>query len=291
MPEITPTPGSEVLLTVEDLHVSFPGPRGAVAAVRGVTFKLGRERLAVVGESGSGKTMLGRAIMRLLPREACLRAQSLRFGTTDLLRATEKELRVLRGARIGMILQDPRYSLNPTMTVGDQIAEAYLAHRHASKSEARQRSIEMLESVYIRDPIRVYNLYAHEVSGGMGQRIMIAMMLIPGPDLLIADEPTSALDVTVRNQVLAVLDECVTQRGLGLIFISHDLNLVSTFCDRVLVMYAGQMVEECAANRLNEAKHPYTIGLLAASPHVEAPRARLPVLERDPTWLTGSNWA
>jgi len=158
-------------------------------------------------------------------------------------------------------------------------------HRRASRAEARERALEMLSQVRIRDPKRVYGLYPHEVSGGMGQRIMIAMMLIPEPAFLIADEPTSALDVTVRTQVLAILDDLVARRGLGLVFISHDLNLVSTFCDRVLVMYAGRIVEECAAADLAHAEHPYTRGLLDAMPRLDAPRTRLAVLSRDPAWL------
>jgi len=168
--------------------------------------------------------------------------------------------------------------------VGDQVAESFLVHHRASKRVARERTLDMLAQVRIRDPKRVYDLYPHEVSGGMGQRIMIAMMLIPEPALLIADEPTSALDVTVRTQVLAILDDLVSSRGLGLLFISHDLNLVSTFCDRVLVMYAGRIVEQCAASELRQARHPYTRGLLDSLPKLDAPRPRLPVLVRDPAW-------
>jgi peptide/nickel transport system ATP-binding protein len=170
------------------------------------------------------------------------------------------------------------------MRVGEQIAESFLVHHRASKAEARERALDMLAQVRIRDPRRVYGLYPHEVSGGMGQRVMIAMMLIPEPDILIADEPTSALDVTVRAQVLAILDDLVTSRGLGLLFISHDLNLVSTFCDRVLVMYAGRIVEECRAGSLAGARHAYTRGLLEAMPRLDAPRERLAVLQRDPAW-------
>jgi peptide/nickel transport system ATP-binding protein len=195
-------------------------------------------------------------------------------------------MRAIRGARIGMILQDPKYALNPVKTVGRQIAEAFTVHRRASGREARERTLAMLDAVKIRDPRRVYDLYPHEVSGGMGQRVMIAMMLIPEPDLLIADEPTSALDVTVRLSVLRILDDLVSERGLGLLFISHDLNLVATFCDRVLIMYAGRVVESLPAAELPQARHPYTRGLLDSLPRPDAPRARLPVLTRDPAWLT-----
>jgi len=276
---------TDISLEVRDLHVRFDTPHGVVHAVRGVGFRVGREKVAIVGESGSGKSMTGRAILRITPRNARISAARMALDGEDLLDASEKRMREIRGQRVSMILQDPRFSLNPVMRVGDQVAEAYLVHRRASRAEARERALEMLSQVRIRDPKRVYGLYPHEVSGGMGQRIMIAMMLIPEPAFLIADEPTSALDVTVRTQVLAILDDLVARRGLGLVFISHDLNLVSTFCDRVLVMYAGRIVEECAAADLAHAEHPYTRGLLDAMPRLDAPRTRLAVLSRDPAWL------
>jgi peptide/nickel transport system ATP-binding protein len=273
------------LLEVEDLQVSFPTPTGRFQAVRGVSFSLGRERLGIVGESGSGKSLTGRAIMRLLPPSAQLAARRLQFDGTDLLRASPRTLRGIRGARISLVLQDPKYSLNPVMTVGEQIAEAARIHGGVTAGEARRRMLQMLESVRIRDPERVARLYPHEVSGGMGQRIMIAMMLVPEPDLLIADEPTSALDVTVQMQVLAILDDLVAQRGMGLIFISHDLDLVASFCDRVLVMYAGRVMEEIRAGDLAAARHPYTQGLLRSLPRIGDDRADLPTLSRDPAWL------
>jgi len=197
----------------------------------------------------------------------------------------------VRGRRIAMVMQDPKFSLNPVMTVGRQIREACRAHARVGRSEAKRRTLAMLEAVRIRDPERVYACYPHEVSGGMGQRVMIAMMLVGNPDVLIADEPTSALDVTVQMQVLAILDDLVSERGLGLIFISHDLNLVASFCDRVLIMYAGRVVEECRASELHQARHPYTRGLLAALPQVDRPPGPLPVLERDPAWLDGPTGA
>ena len=275
------------LMTVEDLHVTFSTPRGKVEAVRGVSFELGRERLGIVGESGSGKSQTGRALLRLSARNGRIRAKKMEFDGIDLLAASDRALRDIRGARISMIMQDPRYSLNPVVTVGEQIAEAYLIHSDASKREARERTLEMLATVQIRDPERVYDLYPHEVSGGMGQRVMIAMMLIPDPDLIIADEPTSALDVTVQMQVLALLDDMVRERGMGLILISHDLQLVGTFCDRVLVMYGGRVMEVLEAGRLHEAQHPYTRGLLNCLPELKQPQRELPVLQRDPAWLTG----
>jgi peptide/nickel transport system ATP-binding protein len=272
------------LLSVENLRVSFPTRTGLVEAVRGVSFTLGRERLGIVGESGSGKSQTGRAIMGLTPAQARITADRLQFGDTDLLTASPARRRALRGKQLAMILQDPKYSLNPVMTVGRQIMETLRTHEKVSSGEARKRALSMLEAVQIRNPDRVFDLYPHEVSGGMGQRVMIAMMLICGPELLIADEPTSALDVTVQLEVLAILDALVRDRGMGLIFISHDLRLVSSFCDRVLVMYAGRVVEEIEATRLHEAQHPYTRGLLECLPQIAADRHPLPVLSRQAEW-------
>ena len=275
----------DALLVVEDLRVSFDTPKGVVEAVRGIDFELGHERLGIVGESGSGKSQTGRAILRLISGNGRIAAKRMEFDGIDLLNASERRMREIRGNRISMIMQDPQYSLNPVMTVGTQIAEAYRVHSKAGKREAKERALAMLETVRIREPEKVYNLYPHEVSGGMGQRIMIAMMLIPDPDLLIADEPTSALDVTVQLQVLALLDDMVRQRGMGLIFISHDLNLVASFCDRVLVMYGGRIMETLDAKNLHDAQHPYTRGLLDCLPRIDGSHELLPVLQRDPAWL------
>ena len=272
------------LLTVEDLRVTFPTRTGAIEAVRGVSFELGRERLGIVGESGSGKSQTGRAIMGLTPLHAKITARKLEFDGIDLLNASARERRALRGGRIAMVLQDPKYSLNPVMTIGKQIAETLKAHGKFSSDEIRKRSIAMLEAVQIRDAERVMSLYPHEVSGGMGQRVMIAMMLVAEPEMLIADEPTSALDVTVQLEVLGILDKLVADRGMGLIFVSHDLRLVSSFCDRVIVMYAGKIVEEIAAKDLANAKHPYTQGLLNCMPKIGADRHPLPTLQREEAW-------
>lgn len=272
------------LLRVETLRVSFPTRTGTVHAVRGVSFELGKERLGIVGESGSGKSQTGRAIMGLSPPHAAVTADRLEFDGIDLLSASPRARRKLRGARISMILQDPKYALDPVMTIGRQIVETLRTHETVGRAEARERALAMLEAVQIRDPRRVYDLYPHEVSGGMGQRAMIAMMLIADPDLLIADEPTSALDVTVQLDVLGILDRLVSERGMGLIFISHDLRLVSSFCDRVIVMYAGKIVEQLAASELTRAEHPYTRGLLDCMPKIGADRHPLPVLDRKPEW-------
>jgi len=272
------------LLSVRDLRISFNGASGTFDAVRGVSFDLGREKLGIVGESGSGKSMTGRAIMRLTPPAALVKAERIQLGEIDLLLASEKTMNSIRGRRIGLIMQDPKYSLNPVVMVGEQVAEAYRIHVRSSSSEARQKAVAMLGAVQIRDPERVYRMYPHEMSGGMGQRIMIAMMLVSEPEILIADEATSALDVTVRLEILNLLDDLVRKRGLGLIFISHDLNLVRRFCDRVLIMYRGRVVETLKADELDQATHPYTRGLLGAMPRIHAPRKRLPVLKRDAAW-------
>jgi peptide/nickel transport system ATP-binding protein len=272
------------LLDVENLWVSFPSRQGVFDAVRGVSFTLGKERLAIVGESGSGKSMTGRAILRLIRPPGIVKADHVTLEGVDLMQKTEREMRAVRGQRISMVMQDPKFSLNPVMTIGQQIIEAYRLHNKASKSAAYDKALSMLEAVSIRDPERVMRAYPHEMSGGMGQRIMIAMMLIPSPEILIADEPTSALDVSVQRQVLSIIDKLVTDRGMGLIFISHDLNLVADFCDRVLIMYSGRIVEVCDAKKLHEAAHPYTRGLLNSLPRLNAPRKKLDVLNRDPAW-------
>ncbi|WP_065370553.1 ABC transporter ATP-binding protein [Kosakonia sacchari] len=273
------------LLDVRNLHVDFINGRAVTHAVRGVSFSLGQEKLAIVGESGSGKSTVGRALLRLHPAKARIQADCMQFADVDLLNISEAQMRQVRGKRISMIMQDPKYSLNPVVCVGDQIAEAWLTHHPGKKAEAKAKVLEMLDVVRIRQPERVYHLYPHEISGGQGQRIMIAMMLITEPELVIADEPTSALDVSVRLQVLGLLDDLVKSRGLGLIFISHDINLVRSFCDRVLVMYAGRVVESIAAKDLDNAQHPYTQGLIHALPEIHNRRPVLPVLQRQASWL------
>jgi peptide/nickel transport system ATP-binding protein len=271
-------------IEIEDLHIGFPGPHGLQPAVRGVNLAMGAEKVAIVGESGSGKSLTARAIIGLTPRGAVVRARKLLFDGIDIATATPRALGAIRGKRAGLILQDPKYALNPVMTAGAQIAEPLRRHKGLSRRAARGAAIDLLAQVQIRDPAAVAGRYPHELSGGMGQRVMIAMMLAGDPELLIADEPTSALDATVQAEILRLIEDLVARRGMGLILISHDLPLVAHFSDRVLVMYAGRVVERLAAGDLVRSQHPYTRGLLACLPSLDRPRRRLPVLVRDPDW-------
>lgn len=272
------------LLSVKNLRVTFDTETGPVHAVRGVSFDLGRERLGIVGESGSGKTMTGRSVLRLIRPPGRIEADEMRFDGQDLMKSSEAQMRALRGRRIAMVMQDPKFSLNPVMKIGAQLTEGLRQRDRMGRAEAHAKAVAALEAVQIRDPERVMHAYPHELSGGMGQRVMIAMMLIPDPDLLIADEPTSALDVTVQAEVLSILDNLVKTRGMGLIFISHDLRLVARFCDRVLVMFKGKVVEELAAKDLLHARHPYTQGLLNCLPRIGGSREPLPALDRNAEW-------
>ena len=272
------------LLEVRDLTVSFAADKVVTQAVRGVSFDLGRERLGIVGESGSGKSSTGRALLGLVPRPGRVTAARLAFQGQDLRALSPRQWSRIRGRRMAMITQDPKFSLNPVLTVGTQVVEASRLHFRTSAADARRRALGLLAAVSIDDPERVLRLYPHQLSGGMGQRVMIAAMLIADPDLLIADEAISALDVTVQNEVLGILDRLVAERGMGLVFISHNLTAVTSLCDRVLIMYAGRVVEECAARDLAEARHPYTRALLAAAPSLDHPRDTLAVVIRDAAW-------
>jgi peptide/nickel transport system ATP-binding protein len=285
---------TQPLCEIDDLRIGFRGHDGELTeAVRGLSLTLHRgERLGIVGESGSGKSLSGRALLGLLPPGAQYHAKAMKFDGQDLLAMSARKRRQLCGQQMGMILQDPKYSLNPVMTVAQQMREAFDLHGpKLGRREMREKIIAALAAVHIRNPERVADAYPHELSGGMGQRVMIAMMVSSGPRLLVADEPTSALDVLVSMQVLAILDEMIEKHDTGLIFISHDLPLVMSFCDRVVVMYAGRVVETCAARDLIHAQHPYTRGLLAANPPLVNPPDELPVLKRDAAWLTQSTGA
>lgn len=284
---MTMPPAPPPLIDIRDLHVTFRTRAGMVPALRGVSFSMGREKVGVVGESGSGKSITGKSILGLLPHHAQMRADRMMFDGQDLLTMSARGMRAIRGRRIGLVMQDPKYCLNPVKTVGNQIVEAFRTAHPIGNAEAVKRAIDMLTTVQINDPERVMKVYPHELSGGMAQRVMMAMMVVAEPDLLIADEPTSALDVTVQLEVLALLDRLIQSRSMGLIFISHDLRLVSQFCDRVIVMYGGRIVETLAAGDLDKAQHPYTRGLMNCLPKLDhQPGERLQILERDDAWLT-----
>ena len=256
-----------MLVEIENLKIAFQTRTSRFEAVRGVSMKLGTEKLGIVGESGSGKSLTARALMKLLPSNADIRADKLSFDGIDVLSASEKQMRQMRGKRAGFILQDPKYSLNPVKTMGAQIAEAWRAHKGGSKRAAMEAAIALLDQVKIRNPRQVASSYAHEVSGGMGQRVMIAMMLAPDPELLIADEPTSALDVSVQARVLDLFARLQAELGFACLFISHDLAVVDLLAHRIAVLHRGVLVEEGTGDEvLGAPKHPYTQRLLASLP-------------------------
>ncbi len=267
------------VLEVKELRISFPGERGErFLVVDGVSFTLDRgETLAIVGESGCGKSITSLALLRLVPPPGRIEPGSaIRLGETDVLALHGESLRRIRGRRVGMIFQDPMTSLNPVFTVGDQIAEGIRAHFKVSKADARDRSLHLLQEVGIPDPTARLDAYPHQLSGGMRQRVMIAMSLAAEPEILVADEPTTALDVTVQAQILEVLDRLRETRGMAVLLITHDLGIVAGRADRVAVMYAGQIVEEAPTARLFAApSHPYTVGLFASVPRITGPVRRL----------------
>ncbi len=272
-----------VLLRVDNLHVQFPGDEGPVRAVDGVSFTLNAgQTLALVGESGCGKSLTALAILRLLPPAARVADGSIWLTDADVLRLPERELRALRGRRLTMIFQEPMTSLNPLHTAGAQIDEVLRLHRRLPARTARAQTVELLRRVGIPAPEQRYSDYPHQLSGGMRQRVMIALALACGPELLIADEPTTALDVTVQAQILALLRELRQERGLALLLISHDLALVARFADRVAVMYAGRIVETGPAEVVfADPRHPYTQALLRCTPRLNAGGVnarRLPVI-------------
>ncbi|MCL2898411.1 ABC transporter ATP-binding protein [Brenneria tiliae] len=273
------------LLDVENMHVTFQTPSGPLEAIRGVSFSLsGQERVAVVGESGSGKSTIFNTLLGLLPENARVRGRADYMGT-PLLGLTEKEYTKLRGSQIGMIVQAPRHGLEPTRKIGSQIKEMLRLHQVTDRRHADEYAISLLENVGIKEPDRVAKQYPHQISGGMGQRVMIAMILAAEPKVLIADEATSALDRPVRESILELLDHQIRKRGMGLVLISHDLDLVSRYADRVLVMYSGKIVEETPGSEVSNASHPYTRGLLASRPRLHNAGGRLPTLNRDASWL------
>ena len=256
------------LLDVEDLRVDLAVNDGVIHAVRGVSFSIARgETLAVVGESGCGKSLTALAIMNLLPNAAKLSAKRLMFGERSLTQMRARDLAKLRGDRIALILQDPMTALNPSYTIGNQLIETLTQHRRVSQAAARARAIELLAKVGIPAPEARLGQYPHQLSGGIRQRVVIAMALMCEPDLLIADEPTTALDVTIQAQILRLLGDLQKEFGMGMMLIAHDLGVVAAIADRVVVMYGGQVVEEGRAAEIFQAPlHPYTEGLLRAIP-------------------------
>jgi oligopeptide/dipeptide ABC transporter ATP-binding protein len=268
-----------VLLEIRNLTVQFPASQGTVAAVRDVSLSLKQgEVLGLVGESGSGKSVTSLAVMRLLPPQAALKGE-IRFGNNgtgqNLLSLSPEQMRAMRGSKISMIFQEPMTALNPVMRVGEQIAEAVRVHQNVSRREAWDRSVDALNEVAIPDPARRARDYPHQLSGGMRQRVMIAMAIINRPELLIADEPTTALDVTIQAQILELLAGLREKFGLTMLFISHDLAVVSGIAQNVAVMYAGTLVEFGSRNDIFRSPgHPYTRGLLAAAPSLTTDRRR-----------------
>jgi peptide/nickel transport system ATP-binding protein len=270
------------LIEIKDLHIRFHGDDGRIThAVDGVDLSVSNgATLGLVGESGCGKSVTSLAIMGLLPRQSAEVTGTIRFDGLDLLETPDRTLRDLRGNRLAMIFQEPMTSLNPSLTIGDQIIETILHHRGGSKRSARERAIELLRRVHIPSPERRIDDYPHRLSGGMRQRVVIAMALVCDPQLLIADEPTTALDVTLQAQILELMRELKATSGAAIILITHDLGVVAEVCDEVAVMYAGEIVEKAPVDELFSApQHPYTVGLLGSIPRLDHRAEQLATIE------------
>lgn len=261
---------SDPLLVIEDLHVEFPSEHGTVHALRGVSLNLERgEVLGLVGETGCGKSVTGFSVLRLVPPPGRITAGRVRFDGRDLLACSEAEMRAVRGRRIAMIFQDPGTSLNPVFSNGGQILNVIDRHLSLSRKEAHRHALELLTAVGLPDPEAIFHGYPHQLSGGMQQRVMIAMALAANPELLIADEPTTALDVTIQAQILDLLLELQQQREIAVMLITHNLGVVAETCNRVVVLYAGRVVEESPAREFfHHPQHPYSQGLLVALPRL-----------------------
>ena len=259
------------MLEVKDLHTSFFTPAGEVRAVNGVSFNLDHGKvLGIVGESGSGKSVTAYSIMQILEKTGKIVSGSIKFNDQELVGAGEKVMKTIRGNKISIIFQDPMTSLNPTYTIGKQLMEAIILHTNRNKKEAKERAIEMLRLVNINEPEKRMNQYPFEFSGGMRQRIMIAMALGCEPDILIADEPTTALDVTIQAQILELMQSLQKELGMAIIMITHDLGVVAQMCDEVIVMYAGSICEQGTADEIfYNPKHEYTKGLMRSIPTVD----------------------
>jgi peptide/nickel transport system ATP-binding protein len=269
------------LLSVRDLSIRVSAPKVEGLIVDRVSFDVGAERVALVGESGSGKSLTARALLGLLRRPLSVSAEQLQFEDIDLRALPPSDWAALRGSKMALILQDPRYALNPVLRIERQIDEALRIHQGLSAAERRDRTEEIMLAVGLAEPRRIARAFPHELSGGMGQRVMLAMMLVNGPRLLIADEPTSSLDESLRDQVLELITSLVEQRRMGLLLISHDLQQVARFCDRVLVMYRGRLVDARRTQDLASADHPYTRTLWSCRPGGSTYGTQLPVFVRD----------
>jgi len=275
---------SDVLLEVEDLTVEFSLSRGVLRAVDGASFEVRRgEAVGLVGESGSGKTMALRSLIGLLPRSARIAGGSIRLEGTELVGASDSTLRAVRGQTVAMIFQEPMTALNPVMRIGDQIAETPLVRLGYGRRRAKERALELMRLVGIPDPPRRYGAFPHELSGGMRQRVVIAMALSGEPKLLLCDEPTTALDVTIQDQILKLLTSLREELGVSIVFVSHDLAVIAQTCARVAVMYAGQLVETGSVDAVfREAHHPYTLGLLRSVPSFDSVRDHLSSIPGSP---------
>ncbi len=268
---------SEKILDVKNLHVYFDTYAGVVKAIRDVSFHVNKgESLAIVGESGSGKSVTVQTVMKLIPMPpGRIASGEILFKDRDIVKMNEAEMRKIRGGEIGMIFQDPMTSLNPTMTVGKQIAEGIMMHQKVSHKEAMAKALEMLKAVNIPNPEERLNSYPHQFSGGMRQRVVIAIALACNPDLLIADEPTTALDVTVQAQILDLMNELKGKMNTAIILITHDLGVVADLAERVIVMYGGEIMEEASVHDIfKDPKHPYTWGLIKSIPRLDIDREK-----------------
>ncbi|MEE8728699.1 MAG: ABC transporter ATP-binding protein [Rahnella inusitata] len=267
-------------LVAKDLTIYLPGDR-PLELVKSLSLNVGQERVALVGESGSGKSLTARALMGLLPHPCQMRATQLTLGDNDLTTLKEREWSRLRGNRVSMVMQDPKHALNPTQKIGKQVEEPLRLHTRLGRKERQEKVTDMLNAVGLPNPAFLQQQYPHQLSGGMGQRVMLAIALINDPQWLIADEPTSALDFDMREQVLGLIERLVEQRNMGLILISHDLQQVAHYCERVLVMYKGELLDELPADQLAHATHPYTHTLWSCRPSKFTHGERLPVLDRE----------
>lgn len=276
---------TEHRVIVDALNIDYPAER----VVNNLSFTLGNERLALVGESGSGKSMSARALMELVRKPGIVSANRLNVLGNDLLSMNNRRWQALRGNGIAMVLQDPRYALNPAKNVAAQLDEALTLHQRLPRAERLGRIHDIIRAVGLNE--HVLQRYPGELSGGMGQRVMIAIALINNPQVLIADEPTSALDARLRNQILELLVQQSEERQMAMLLISHDLPLVAEHCDRVLVMYQGEKVDEMAASRLPQATHPYTRTLWTCRPNAQTFGQMLPTLDRTQSWKEADNGA